>query len=394
MEASVEDILFFMGYALLLIWRIVLSSVLAFPEGSFLNTCIHIIVLGLLFASTVSAFRNHHGLSPYFSAIILGIVIKICTGSMLFFDLSILLLAARGRSFRSICVATILISGITIAVIVGLALGGVIENYPFTRGDKIRWGLGFRWTTLLSHYYLNLVMVYFYIRKTRITAIELVAVLTIDFLIYHATNSRNSFILVLVIVAAAILYRSSSKTLRLKMNPLKKMFAQYAPIILVIGFFAASAAYSPESTLLRNANEVMSNRLQQTHESIQRYGLKPFGSEIEWAAKGVIDMGEDAPSNKQGDVNYVDNSFIELLLNEGYIPFLFVMGWIIAAGAWAAKHEGWFVCLCLFVIALHSTLDPQLLLVEYNTFLFLIMRMSIGEISSWKSRRLQRPEEY
>ena len=376
---KIEDIAFYGGYALFLVWKITASSVLAIPEGSLLNTAVHFISLAMLSVSVFFSFKRDVGMAPYAIAILLGIAVKVFADSMLFFDLSILLLAARHRSFRSICVATLAISGSTIAAIVGLSLCGVVANYPFSRGEVVRWGLGFRWTTFLSHYYLNLVMLYIFIRRDKTTTVELIAIALIDLLIYLATDSRNSFVLVLVVVIAVFAWRLLPERLLPKLDHLKRLATQYLLIALVAGFFIASVLYNPSSAMFQDANDILSNRLQQTHESIETYGLKPFGSEIEWASKGVIGMGMDSPSYEEGDVNYVDNSFIELLLNTGYIPFLVVMGWLLAAGSWAAKHEGWLVCFYLLVIAVHSTVDPQLLLIEYNTFLFLIMEMAVKQ---------------
>lgn len=365
-KKSAAEFFYFGGYIVWLVWKLIGVSMFSFPEGSPANTGLHFLSYALLFVSCLLSMRFDSSLFLAVLFGILGVLVKIFSDDIVFVDLALLLYAARSTSFVRIAKVSLWVLGIGSVIIVLSSQIGIIPDYPFMRGDTVRHGLGFRYCTSLSHLYLNLVLLFLFIKRENIRVLECAILLALDAALYALTDSRNSCGLVAIALILAVYFKYlnhpiASRTLC--------FMSRYAFVAFTILGLIAALAYNPSSNSWALLNDVTSNRIAQDHASLLKYGVEPFGQEIEFANR-VIAMGEtdqiEWETSPEGDKNIVESSFLNILINNGYMALLAVL-----AAFWVAlktNRDRW-IALIMLMIACHSAFDFQLSNLLYTTFL-------------------------
>lgn len=365
--------LFLVGFVSWLVWRVFSISVLTFPDGSPVHTAIHYGSLAvLLLAAAFGRKRPVHAIVALV-LFVLGAVVYLQSGDAILVDLAVILYACSLFPLRWVMkIATIIVAS-TVAVVVIMSQVGLARDYLWPRGDgTVRHGLGFLYCTYVSHYYLNLVLSYLYLRGDKLKWIEYVPIIAIDSIIYFLTDSRNSFLLVLFAVVLSI---------GIRFEPIKRLVRGRAMRSAVCGVFvlcaalsiAATVAYDGNSPTWRNMNSLLSNRLEQTQVSFHRYGVTPFGREITFLGNSIIVTEEGIVELKAaglpGDLNYVDCSYMNVLIRLGVLALLAAIAMLTAGCLQAVAGDCLVLQIGLVVTALHSLVDPQLLELPYDFFL-------------------------
>ena len=378
---SSSERVFFLGYGIWLLWRLSLLSVLSFPEDSIENTLIHFIsLLVLMLSLAISVFFEKEPITirwiPSLALLALGIAQELLIDASLFIDLAVLFLSADRRDFRSIAKFTLWVEGIGCAVIVTSSLIGLIPNVHITRFDgTIRYYLGFNYCTFLSHLFLNMVLLVLCLRREKIQYREIAAFVAIDIVIFALTDARNSFALVLFSLASAVVLKTRKGDAREKIGKAIQRGAWAAFIVFPLISLLVTVAYDSQSPAWQSANSVLSNRIAQTSASFERYGCTLLGQDIQFVGNGLVIGGgktTDAEAHPDGDHNYVDNSYMLSLINNGIIATLVFLWAFVCASKRAINDNDSWLSLALLMIAIHSLFDPQLLQLVYNTFLFIV----------------------
>ena len=386
---------FFVGYGVLLLFRLSVLSLLAFPNGSIQNTLFHFGSLFILaVSSAISVLWEKTPITksciPTLIMFFVGVIQLILVKDALCIDLALVFFASRDIDFREIAKFTLIVEGCGCAAIVLGSVIGLIPNYYNTRSDgTVRYYLGFTYSTLLSHLFLNMVLLVLYLRRERISYYVIVLLAFIDTSIFVLTNSRNSFVLGLAaLLAAVILKRGVAGRFRC-FGRCMQCCACIAVVLFPVISLLAALLYNPQNDAWKSANLVLSNRLAQTSASVDRYGWTLFGQDIEFVGNGLVPGGDgltDAAAHPDGDANFIDNSYVHVLVINGVLVAMATwMALIISAQQCFRNNDSW-MAVILLVVALHSLFDPQLLQLVYNTFLFVIWR-SIGSkcnSSMWK----------
>lgn len=359
-------ILFYTGYTVWLVWKLASISMFSFAEGSSVNSILHLLSLAILLSSSVvmRIFDNKTILAGLLC--LFGLVVKVSSGNILFVDLALLFYASRCTSFRSIARFSLGLLGLGSMTIVSATIAGVIPDYLFSRGEAIRHGLGFLYSTNLSHLYLNIVLLYLFDKREGISCAECLLLLSVDILLFILTDSRNSCGLVAIALVFALAFKWG------RASEFERVFAWFARCsfgVFTVVLIVAALMFDPADEGWKALNRFTSNRIAQDHASLIKYGVKPFGQEIEFSNR-TIAMGEtdktEQQANPQGDPNIVESSFLNILITKGYVTLLLVLFafWI------AMRHESdrW-MSLIMLMIAAHSAFDFQLTNLLYTTFL-------------------------
>lgn len=365
--------LFFLGYVSWLLWKVQCLTFLSFPEGSPINTLIHFSLLVVLSIPAFLLVGRDARTAMAVALFALGIAVWRMSGEFSLVDLAVLLQASRSTSFDRIVRVSFCVVGLASLLVVLLALAGVIPNHPFTRGDRIRFGLGFLYSTFAPLLYLYLMLSYLYIRREQITAWELLGAFVVNILLFVATDSRNPFILTMLIIVGGVAYRAGI-LLGTAPRRLLGLLAEWSPVVLTAVFLVISLAYTPMNPLFERANTLLSGRLAYTNASLATYGITPFGQETDWVTNVMVATDDGfslhSETELEADRNYVDNSYINILITKGVLAFTVTLSVFTLAGRWARTRGDLILCLILLIIAVHSTIDTQLLDVTFNPFVF------------------------
>lgn len=365
--------LFLVGFIVILVWRVSTSSLLAFPDGSLLNTAIHYGSLLALALSSVLGEKRPARMVVGICLFILGAVVYLRSGDPVFVDLSVTLYACSLFPMRwTVKVGAITVAVAVTAVMVASQLG-IVEDYMFPRGGGVfRHGLGFLYCTFPSHYLLSVVLAYLYLRGKRLGWLEYLPILAANFAIYILTDSRNSFLLVLLVVACSVALRFNVFQLICR-SGLMGGLIRWAFVACAALCIVATVAYDGDSEAWTRANSVLSNRLEQTQASLYRYGVTPFGSDITFLTNGLVitedGAVDDETVKEDGDTNFVDSSYMNILIRLGAVSLIASVA-LMTAGCWRAVFGGDLMLqFCLAVTALHSIVDTQMLELPYNLLL-------------------------
>lgn len=287
---------------------------------------------------------------------------------------------ARNIEFAKIARFALKITVAVFIIVVAAASLDIIKDYLWgvgVPGERIRHGLGFRYTTLPTHVFLNIVLLYGFLTRTRASIGVIAGLMAINLAIYSATGSRNSFLLVAFFLVVLLAF---------KIPFLRRLYGRFLMVatgalsfggFFVLSFLAAWF-YTPRIGAFVKLNSILSNRLAQTNASMHKYGFPLLGQDITFMGNGLNNAGEVVKS-KPGDydLNFIDNSYMLILVNYGLVFTAVVLGAFTLLGLAAARRNDKVLCAILFVIAVHSVIDPQLVDIAYNTFVMLLLAIHV-----------------
>lgn len=285
----------------------------------------------------------------------------------------------------------------------------LIPNVVTHRNDVLeRQSLGFKFTTFLSHYLLEAFLILAWLRKDHISVVELVLFLGLDILVYALTLSRNSFLLLLAAIALSTTYKAilyhhrlgkhhpkhtSNQDFQRKPSPLQAILlflATHSYIICATLSFAVLLCVSYQSNLGILLDGVLTRRLTYTQRGFDTYGFGLLGQEINWATRNYVPslgrtvIGYWATKTEfiVADYNYVDCSYINVLMTQGLIAFVLIIVLLERLSLWARRREDYVLLGALCLVAIHSVLDPQLIYLDYNVFLLFLLKPDASFLGS------------
>lgn len=99
--------------------------------------------------------------------------------------------------------------------------------------------------------------------------------------------------------------------------------------------------------------------------AIQKYGITVFGQPIEWVGAGILNDGFAE------NYNYVDCSYLQLLLMYGIIPFIFIIGIYIYGIFRSIKNDNYWAVFVLLATLVHAVTEPHLIGFSMNIMVLL-----------------------
>ena len=231
---------------------------------------------------------------------------------------------------------------------------------------KKRFALGFKYVTFAPNFYLTLVILIILL-KEKFNAVTYVILFIINLFLFILTDTKNIFICVLVVLILRYLF------IDCKCEKIYCLFSKVSVIIFplcAIFIFIISYIYDGKNEVLVFINKILTGRLNLNHNAILNYGIKLFGQ--------TVDISTNAET-----YNYVDSSYISILVLNGLIPFIIVLIFFTALSYFAYKINYKLLTISLFIIAIHSTFDPQLIAIVFDP-LIIIFYHSINSYNKSK----------
>lgn len=269
----------------------------------------------------------------------------------------------------------------SILFIIASCLVGVIPDYiTDTRGLFGRHSLGFNYSTFLSHYYLAIVLCIGYLKRFRFSVLQLSSLLLVDVLVFLITNSRNSCLLVVIVLAISVIIQIGREG-----SPGSSRFSLFClkysvPICFVISVLLL-LVIDPQGALGLRLDGVLSGRIRLTHEAFKMYPVTMLGNDIHWSTYHLLSNGTMAIGyvDKDGVFTamrymFVDCSYLKDLLSYGWFPFALMMVLSTAVSMYAVRNGDRALAFLVAIIAVHAIIDPQFLLLYYSPHLILLAK--------------------
>ena len=309
------------------------------------------------------------------SALVVAVSVTADERSLAF--LLVILLAARGVMANKIFRVTLWMQAFLAAFVFLSAAVGFIINLRFERGGIFnRHALGYWFPSYIMSYYFFVLLLLFWTRKKPMKPTSVALLEGLNLLLYLLTDARlglmvNTFLIAVEFIRSvekwrAPLHRLADKVMAV---PVLGKVIQWGWALLpeLLCAYIALLFKFPISGIAQKTDYLLSNRIYYAYVGIQKYGIHLLGNNIEWIGYGArTDMSEIEKT-----YNFVDCAYVYILLYFGVLVFLgmlFAMFWVSARlGRKGEYHK----CFLYGIIFVYCFVEPRLLELNMNTFLFL-----------------------
>ncbi len=277
---------------------------------------------------------------------------------LLYFILFVAACHIRSRSVIKCCIS---IQTVVLVVTVGASQLGILNNFFVIEDSRVRYFLGFDWTTNAPALYLFILLEYIYLREGKLKLREALLFLAGAGWFFAMTKTKMLFLT----TAAFLLFFSVKEYVHIK-GWLKKpadIFFMAAPWLAAAFTLALHACYRESDKAWIKLNAVLNHRLELGHAAIQKYGFSLFGREIKWIGNGL--------SKVSGEYNYVDSGYLQIALEYGLLFLALVLAAYTVIMKCAINRERYYVCQILLFVLILSVTEPRLLNLSFHPFTLL-----------------------
>lgn len=353
-KISKANSLFFLAYALLILYRVLKSSTIGINDKGIT----YLVVIGLL---VITIFNMRIRVKTFFSIGLICPVALFCiwrTWDPILPIIALLIISCRSVDFKQIVRVSYALVFPVVIFVVMLSQIGVIEDVVSYRsfGAVACHGMGFNHSSALPTYFCFLFLENNYLKKDKTRIYKLIFWMIVGYAIYSVCAERLRFYLLGIACIMSLLESLYNR------NSLKKVFKYISSIIypvscaatLLLGYF-----YNPQNNVLKSLNILLSNRLYYEHYTFENFGISLFGRQIE--------MGLDALTiNGNSEYFYLDSGYVYVfaiygLLIGGLIIMTYMWGCIKSFECKNYALYMWFLC-----IAVDTLVGNQLLSVWIN----------------------------
>ena len=191
-----------------------------------------------------------------------------------------------------------------------LNIVGEVINSGVRTGGKIRYALGYTYSTFSSNYFFHVTIFYLYLRKHMIKYVELIALFLINLYLYSLTDTRAVF----YYSTAAIIVCLFLKVLKIKTYSL--FLNKYSMLFSAIIAGVLSWSYRYRLPLLDHMNLILTGRLRLGSAAFNNFDITFFGQKIRWIFEQNM--------FSELTYNYVDSSYLNILFRFGTIILLLI----------------------------------------------------------------------
>lgn len=254
---------------------------------------------------------------------------------------------------------------------------GLLENLITTRGDTMRYALGFDYTTRISGIYGFATLYYCYLRKFKLTWRDIFMMVFSSLLIDFLTDTRTYFFLELGFGVIAILVKLHVvQKFKKAYLVIESLFVNLFPIATIATLFI-TVAYGQGGIFIK-LDEILTHRLAQVYADLVNYGIHPFGVSFAQYGNG----GAHAAITSVFGSNYIDSGFLQLLIVRGLIPFALIVLFTAIALQQFYKHHMHQELFVAMIITLLSTFSGGLMSNESVLFIFMFYGLRLLYTSS------------
>lgn len=301
-----------------------------------------------------------------------------------FLQLLVLIVGAKNVSFEKIVKYVLISEILLLTTLIILSLTGVITNFSSIRYGLMRYALGFKYTSSISGYIWGISLLFVFLKNKKLKTVDYFGLIGVNYIFYLLTASRNGFYSSIILLVLVMIYNIFEKY-QPKINNIITYIAKFLPLMLVIFSIAISLMYNPKNEFMVKVNKNFSGRLNLQNKAVQTYPINLFGRNIEWVTNYDIKLNKK--KYKSSDMNFVDNSYINILLNFGIVFTLLLLWLFYKLVEYNHHNKNDFSNILLIVIFLHAVIDPHLTKISVNIFLLQFANVLVHFIKVNKNKK-------
>ena len=285
-------------------------------------------------------------------------------------DINVLLLvfSARDIDFRKLLGTFSLATFLVLCLTIFASRKGIITNMFMNADGGYRFSLGFNYVSFASQRMFFALCSYLMFRSKKITYIELLALLLATIYMYQQTSTTSPFYLSILLLAYTLFSVKIFKKDFIIQNFWMKRIANYGFIIalIIILYFC----FYSSGNLFHLVDKFTHNRLRLSVEGFQNFGVLLFGQRISFSTLDIF-------GNFTSNYNFIDSSFVQLLVIDGLIVSAFMLFALTRVMRYFVSIRKDIVLACLGIMIIHGMFDPQMLVLRYSPLILFISRLFI-----------------
>ena len=321
------------------------------------------------FSKTIHYFRFHWKqlLIVIVFFIVMSLVSKNRDGIL---DINVLLLvfSARDIDFRKLLATFSLATFSVLCLTIFASQQGIIANMFMNADNGYRFSLGFNYVSFASQRLFFALCSYLMFRGNKISYIELLALFSATIYMYQQTSTSSPFYLSILILAYALFSIKIFKKGFIIENFWISRLTNYGFILalVVILYFC----FYSSGNLFHLVDQYTHNRLRLSVEGFQNFGVHLFGQRISFSTLDIF-------GNFTSNYNFIDSSFVQLLVIDGLIVSAFMLFALTKVMKYFVSIRKDIVLACLAIMIIHGMFDPQMLVLRYSPLILFISRLFI-----------------
>ena len=285
-------------------------------------------------------------------------------------DINVLLLvfSARDIDFKKL-LGTFSLATFSVLIVTILASKmGIISNMLMSADGGYRYSLGFNYVSFASQRMFFALCSYLMFRGKKISYLELLALLLATIYMYQQTSTTSPFYLSILILTYVLFSIKIFKKEFIIENFWLKKIANYGFILALI--ITLYFCFYSSGNLFHLVDQFTHNRLRLSVEGFRNFG-------VSWLGQHIIFTTMDIFGNFTSNYNFIDSSFVQLLVIDGLIVSTFMLFALTKVMKYFVSIRKDIVLACLGIMIIHGMFDPQMLVLRYSPLILFISRLFI-----------------
>ena len=285
-------------------------------------------------------------------------------------DINVLLLvfSARDIDFRKLLGTFSLATFLVLCLTIYASQKGIIANMFMNADGGYRFSLGFNYVSFASQRLFFALCTYLMFRGKRISYLELLALLLATIYMYQQTSTTSPFYLSILILTYVLFSIKIFKKEFIIENFWLKKIANYGFILALI--ITLYFCFFSSGNLFHLVDQFTHNRLRLSVEGFRNFG-------VSWLGQHIIFTTMDIFGNFTSNYNFIDSSFVQLLVIDGLIVSAFMLFALTKVMKYFVSIRKDIVLACLGIMIIHGMFDPQMLVLRYSPLILFISRLFI-----------------
>lgn len=285
-------------------------------------------------------------------------------------DINVLLLvfSARDIDFRKLLGTFSLATFLVLCLTIYASQKGIIANMFMNADGGYRFSLGFNYVSFASQRLFFALCTYLMFRGKRISYLELLALLLATIYMYQQTSTTSPFYLSILILTYVLFSIKIFKKEFIIENFWLKKIANYGFILALI--ITLYFCFYSSGNLFHLVDQFTHNRLRLSVEGFRNFG-------VSWLGQHIIFTTMDIFGNFTSNYNFIDSSFVQLLVIDGLIISTFMLFALTKVMKYFVSIRKDIVLACLGIMIIHGMFDPQMLVLRYSPLILFISRLFI-----------------
>lgn len=372
-----EKIYLFTLFAWVVITSLVTTTYFARLDGftSLYRPIIYFTIIVLLFKELINLPRTLFYFNVHWKQLLIVILLIfsmfiIAKNRDGILDINVLLLvfSARDIDFRKLLATFSLATFSVLCLTIFASQQGIIANMFMNADNGYRFSLGFNYVSFASQRLFFALCSYLMFRGKKISYMELLALFSATIYMYQQTSTSSPFYLSILILAYALFSIKIFKKGFIIENFWISRVTNYGFILalVVILYFC----FYSSGNLFHLVDQHTHNRLRLSVEGFQNFGVHLFGQRISFSTLDIF-------GNFTSNYNFIDSSFVQLLVIDGLIVSAFMLFALTNVMKYFVSIRKDIVLACLGIMIIHGIFDPQMLVLRYSPLILFISRLFI-----------------